>query len=105
MKRHIHFDVYGTAGGIDPAQESNGASMLAAADLGKQIDVRRQGHAHQLAWIFTIELQLENSASRHFRFALGILPREPEELRDAVAQRSDQREPRAELRRAHLGGA
>src|SRR5580658_524870 len=104
MKRYIDFDVYGTAGGIEPTQESDGATMLAAADLGKQIDVRGQRHAHQLAGILTIELQLKNTAGRDFRFALGILPRQPEQLRDAVAERSDQRKPRAEFCRAHLGG-
>src|ERR1700692_2766085 len=35
MKRYIHFNVHGTAGGIQPVQKSNGATMLAAADLGK----------------------------------------------------------------------
>ncbi len=38
-KRHVHFDVYGAAGGIQPVQKSNGATMLAAADLGKQLAV------------------------------------------------------------------
>ena len=38
-KRHVHFHVYGAAGGIQPVQKSNGAAMLAAADLGKQLAV------------------------------------------------------------------
>src|SRR5258708_1244526 len=38
-KRHVDFDVYRTAGGIQPVQKSNSATMLAAADLGKQTAV------------------------------------------------------------------
>jgi hypothetical protein len=55
-KRHIHFDVYRTTGGIKPIQKSNGATMLATADLGIQSAVGRQGHAHQLARILAIKL-------------------------------------------------
>jgi hypothetical protein len=34
-KGHIHFYVHRAAGGIQPIQKSDGAAMLAAADLGK----------------------------------------------------------------------
>ena len=55
-KRHVHFHVYGAAGGIQPVQKSNSATMLAAADLGKQLAVGGQGHTHQLARILAVKL-------------------------------------------------
>src|SRR5271154_6466344 len=86
-KRYIHFDVYGAARGVEPIQESDGAAMLAAADLGKQAAFRGQGHTHQLARILAVELQLKHSAGGEFRFAFRVLPGEPQQLGDAVAQR------------------
>jgi hypothetical protein len=77
--------VGGAAGGIEPIQKPNGATMLAAADLGEQISVGRQGYTDQLAGILAIELQLEYAAGGDFTLALRILPCEPQQLRDAVA--------------------
>src|ERR1700679_2798978 len=84
-KGHIHFHVGGAAGGIEPIQKPNGATMLAAADLGEQISVGRQGYTDQLAGVLAIELQLEYAPGGDFTLALRILPREPQQLRDAVA--------------------
>ena len=82
---HIHFHVRGAAGGIEPVQKPNGAAVLAAADLGEQVGIGRQGYTDQLAGVLAIELQLEYAAGGDFTLALRILPCEPQQLRDAVA--------------------
>ena len=41
VKWHIHFDMRGAAGRVQPIQKSDSAAMLAAADLRKQIEVGR----------------------------------------------------------------
>ena len=82
---HIHLDVRRTRRGIQPVQEANGAAMLIGAHFRKQLQVRGQRHANQLAGIFAIELQLIDAANRDFRLALGVLPGEPQQFGDAVA--------------------
>lgn len=106
-KKKWHVGVYMNGPGRRgrPLLKANGAAVPAAANLRKQVLGWGHGHPHQLAGILTIELQLENTAYCCLGLAFCILPGQPEELGDAVAQRSDECQPGVEFGSANLRGS
>jgi hypothetical protein len=69
---------------------------VAAADLRVERGVGRQRDAQQLVGRVAIEGHVEDPAARDLLARTPILAREPEQLGDRVAQRSQQGEPAAE---------
>ena len=71
--------------------------MLARAHLGEHARVRRQLDAHQVQLLAAVDVVLEEAADRDLLGGFRGLARQPQHLRDRVADRPQATRPVLEL--------
>src|SRR5579859_43817 len=102
LEGDVLFGLSGPGGEAVPGEESQIAAVVAAADLGIETGGGGQRDAQQLQRIVTVEGDVESAALRHLAPRAPVLAREPQQLRDRIAQRAQQGQPLAEAAHAQL---